>query len=93
MDYRSQGQTIKRVIVDIAHLPSGGLTPFNAYVALSRSSGQSTIQLLRDFDDSLFQQTPSAMLKTEDRRLLALNEKTKTRWEQGENVWEDLNTL
>ncbi|KAF8419986.1 hypothetical protein L210DRAFT_3425411, partial [Boletus edulis BED1] len=35
-DYRSQGQTIENVIVDIGHPPTGELTPFNAYVALSQ---------------------------------------------------------
>lgn len=35
-DYRVQGQTIRPVIIDIGHPPSGELTPFNVYVALSR---------------------------------------------------------
>jgi len=43
MDYRSQGQTIPYVLVDIAMPPTGGLNLFNLYVALSRSSGQSMI--------------------------------------------------
>ncbi|KAH9943738.1 hypothetical protein B0H21DRAFT_695357, partial [Amylocystis lapponica] len=48
-DYRSQGQTISFVIVDIASPPSGSdLTLFNVYVALSRSSGRHSIRLLRD---------------------------------------------
>ncbi|KIM60689.1 hypothetical protein SCLCIDRAFT_1216599, partial [Scleroderma citrinum Foug A] len=34
-DYRSQGQTILHVIVNIASLPTGGLSLFNLYVALS----------------------------------------------------------
>ena len=38
-DYRSQGQTISHVTVDIASPPSGKLSLFNLYVALSRSSG------------------------------------------------------
>lgn len=42
-DYRSQGQTIPYVIVDIATPPTGGLSLFNLYVALSRSSGKSSI--------------------------------------------------
>lgn len=88
-DYRSQGQTIKRVIADIARPPSGGLTPFNAYVALSRSSGRETIRLLRDFDDDLFTQTPCEMLKVEDRRLMELDNQTRLRWERGEVVWDD----
>ena len=41
-DYRSQGQTIPHVIVDIGAVPYGKLTPFNVYVALSCSSGQET---------------------------------------------------
>ncbi|KAG1830514.1 hypothetical protein EV424DRAFT_1315396 [Suillus variegatus] len=35
-DYRSQGQTIPYVLVDIATPPTGGLNLFNLYVALSR---------------------------------------------------------
>ncbi|KAJ6621872.1 hypothetical protein B0H10DRAFT_1670315, partial [Mycena sp. CBHHK59/15] len=35
-DYRSQGQTLPHVFVDIATPPSGGLSLFNLYVALSR---------------------------------------------------------
>ena len=34
-DYRSQGQTIPHVIVDIASPPTRGLSLFNLYVALS----------------------------------------------------------
>ncbi|KAJ3738871.1 hypothetical protein F5050DRAFT_1580540 [Lentinula boryana] len=37
-DYRAQGQTIPYVLVDIAKPPTGKLTLFNLYVALSRSS-------------------------------------------------------
>ena len=58
-DFKSQGQTIEHVIVDIAPTPSFSLSPFNAYVALSRSRGRSTIRLLRDFDDGLFTCHPS----------------------------------
>ncbi|KAJ7770381.1 hypothetical protein B0H14DRAFT_2383013, partial [Mycena olivaceomarginata] len=42
-DYRSQGQTIPYVLVDIASPPTGKLSLFNLYVALSRSSGRETI--------------------------------------------------
>lgn len=38
-DYCSQGQSIPYVIVDIDKSPSDGLTPFNAYIAPSRSVG------------------------------------------------------
>ncbi|KAI0245278.1 hypothetical protein BJV78DRAFT_1139636, partial [Lactifluus subvellereus] len=41
-NYCSQGQTISHVIVDLASPPLGSLSLFNVYVALSRSSGQST---------------------------------------------------
>ncbi|KAI9566521.1 hypothetical protein HD554DRAFT_2025478 [Boletus coccyginus] len=44
MDYHTQGQMITSVIVDITTPPTGGLTLFNLYVALSRSSGCSSIQ-------------------------------------------------
>lgn len=56
-DYWSQGQTIPYVIVDIAEPPSGTLTLFNLYVALSQSTGRNTIRLLRDFDEQLFRQS------------------------------------
>ncbi|KAH9160426.1 hypothetical protein EDB89DRAFT_1862896, partial [Lactarius sanguifluus] len=36
-DIKSQGRTLECVIVDIWKPPSGSLTGFNAYVALSRS--------------------------------------------------------
>ena len=45
-DYRSQGQTIPYVIVDIASPPTGGLNLFNLYVMLSCSSGRESICLL-----------------------------------------------
>jgi ATP-dependent exoDNAse (exonuclease V) alpha subunit len=56
-DYRSQGQTITYVLVDIAPPPRGTLSLFNLYVALSRSSGRDTIPLLRDFDDDMFKKS------------------------------------
>ena len=60
-DYWSQGQTILAVLVDIATPPSGGLMLFNLYVALSRSSGRSTLRLLRDFDDKLYRNRQMAI--------------------------------
>lgn len=80
-DYRSQGQTIQYVIVDIGRPPSGKLTGFNAYVALSRSSGAATIRLLRDFDNRLFTQHPSEDLRAEDRRLEDLDKATWRKWD------------
>ena len=81
-DYRSQGQTIPAVLVDIATPPSGGLTLFNLYVALSRSSGRSTIRLLRDFDDELFKKGHCAELLAENDRLNELNEETLKWWRE-----------
>ncbi|KAF8572878.1 hypothetical protein K439DRAFT_1377173, partial [Ramaria rubella] len=80
-DYRSQGQTIPHIIVDIGIPPSGGkLSMFNLYVALSRSSGQETVQLLRDFNENIFMQELGIHLELEDQRLRELNEKMKDWW-------------
>ena len=81
-DYRLQGQTIPYVVVDIATPPTGGLSLFNLYVALSRSSGKSTIRLLRDFDAKVFQASHSSQLLAEDDRLKELNIETKEQWER-----------
>jgi ATP-dependent exoDNAse (exonuclease V) alpha subunit len=83
-DFKAQGQTIESVIVDLAKPPSGGLTGFNAYVALSRSRGRETIRLLRDFDEKLFTVHPNEQLRREDQRLEALEKKTEERFEAGE---------
>jgi hypothetical protein len=74
--YRSQGQTISCMLVDIA-LPPTSL--FNLCGSLSRSSGRETIHLLRHFDDSLFMQGYDPILLAEDERLEQLNERTQ-RW-------------
>ena len=71
-DYRSKGQMLPYVIVDLVTPPSGGLTPFNAYVALSRSRAREQIRLLRGFEDKLFTTPPS-----DDERLEDLNKLTK----------------
>ncbi|KAF8238320.1 hypothetical protein L208DRAFT_1242859 [Tricholoma matsutake] len=45
-DYKSQGQTIEQVIVNLAKPSFGGpLTPFNAYIVLLQSRGCNSIQL------------------------------------------------
>lgn len=84
-DYRSQGQTLGAVIIDLAKPPSGNLTPFGAYVALSRSHGRQTIRLLRDFEDRLFTTHPSEALRKENQRLEHLDEQTKTWWQTKES--------
>jgi hypothetical protein len=79
-DYQSQGQTIPYVLVDIASPPTGMLSLFNLYVALSRSSGWSTIRLLRDFDEKLFQSSHDTQLLDEDDRLDRLDKIMKDWW-------------
>jgi len=79
-DYRAQGQTIPYVVIDIASPPTSGLSLFNLYVALSRSSGRSTIRLLRDFDDSTFLQGHVPELLEEDERLEELDVVTRKWW-------------
>ncbi|KAK0215619.1 hypothetical protein IW262DRAFT_226575 [Armillaria fumosa] len=75
--YRSQGQTIPAVIVDVARPPTGKLSLFNLYVALSRSSGQESIQLLQDFEEEDFLQGHDTELLMEDDRLDALDKGTQ----------------
>lgn len=79
-DYRAQGQTIPYVVVDIAPPPTSGLSLFNLYVALSRSSGRNTIRLLRDFDDDTFLQGHVPELLEEDERLGELDVITRMWW-------------
>ena len=79
-DYRAQGQTIPYVVIDIASPPTSGLSLFNLYVALSRSSGRNTIRLLRDFDDKMFLQGHVPELLEEDERLGELDDVTREWW-------------
>jgi hypothetical protein len=83
-DYRSQGQTIPRVIVDIATPPDSGrcLSLFNVYVALSRSAGRQSIRLLRDFDEKTFLQPQDPELLEEDKRITSLNSDTENWWHE-----------
>ena len=76
-DYRSQGQTIPRVIVDIASPPTGKLSLFNLYVALSRSFGREITRLPREFDDMIFLEAHEPELVLEDERLDDLDKETK----------------
>ncbi|OAX35102.1 hypothetical protein K503DRAFT_773848, partial [Rhizopogon vinicolor AM-OR11-026] len=65
-------------IIDIGIPPTGGLTPFNVYVALSRSRGQDNIRLLRDFDEKrLLMMHPCEYLRIEDERLMWCKEKMR----------------
>jgi len=80
-DYRAQGQTILHVLFDISSPPTVHLTTFNAYVALSRSSGRDTIRLVRDFEDSLFTTPSCEILEAEDRKLVQLDQETELKQE------------
>ncbi|KAF8332840.1 uncharacterized protein EI90DRAFT_2918054 [Cantharellus anzutake] len=79
-DYRAQGQTIEYLWADIGTPLRGTLTPFNAYVTLSRAQGRANVRLLRDFKDTLFMKTLCETLEMEDEHLIRLNEKTKQEW-------------
>ena len=81
-NYHSQGQTLPYVIVDIASPPTGTLSLFNLYVALSRSSGRVSIRLLRDFDYKLFRASHNPALVDEDEILGKLNVETKLWYER-----------
>jgi len=65
-DYCSQAQTINHCIVDLATPSSGQLTPFNTYVALSRSHDRDSIWLLCEFNEKLFTHHPCEHLRQED---------------------------
>jgi len=80
-NYRSQAQTINYCIIDLGTPPTGQLTPFNAYVTLSRSRGRDSIRLLRDFDERLFTHHPSEYLRIEDDRLDELDRSTRAKWD------------
>jgi len=80
-DYKSQGQTMEYVIVDISKPPTGLLSPFSVYVALSRSRGRRTIRILRDFDPALLMHHPSEDLRSDMARMEHLDEQTKETYE------------
>ncbi|KAG8911044.1 hypothetical protein FRC01_005966, partial [Tulasnella sp. 417] len=81
-DYKPQGQTIDHVIVDIGKPGTGGISQFNAYVAISRGRGPEKFRFLRDFDSRLFTSGIDEDLAEEDRRLEGLNRVTKARYEK-----------
>lgn len=79
-DYKAQGQTMDHVLIDLAKPPTGALSPFSAYVALSRGRGRGGIRLLRGFDHRLFTTHPSENLRREDDRLDTLERTTMERY-------------
>jgi hypothetical protein len=68
------------VYIDIGPSPSGKLTPFNVYFALSQGCSKSRIWLLRDFDDKLFTQHPSKHLRVDDKSIGQLDRETEAWW-------------
>ncbi|KAF5344650.1 hypothetical protein D9758_016413 [Tetrapyrgos nigripes] len=70
--YCSQGQTIPYVLIDIGKPPTSKLNLFNLYVTLSHSSGQKTIQLVRDFQPEALLMGHEPKLMEEDNRLECL---------------------
>lgn len=82
--FKLQGQTMEHIIVDLARPPTGTLTGFNAYVALSRSRGRQMICLLCDFDENLFTTHLNEKLQAEDFRLAELEEQTLDCYHAGE---------
>ena len=83
-DYKAQGQTMDSVIVDIGKPPTGALSGFSVYVALSRTRGRANIRLLRAYDHKLFTVHPSEDLRQEDFRLRSLEDSTTVRYHAGE---------
>ena len=75
-DHKAQGQTLEHVLIDIGTTKKFPVTPFSAYVALSRSRGRDSVRLLRDFDDTIFTKHPSEDLRREDERLKILIKNT-----------------
>ncbi|OCH86552.1 hypothetical protein OBBRIDRAFT_737823 [Obba rivulosa] len=83
INYCSLGQTIPYVLVDIATPPPlGTLSLFSLYIVLSRSSGRSTIRLLRNFDDKLFMMSHSPSLMIKDDHLEAFNSAMLAWWKK-----------
>ncbi|KAJ2912091.1 hypothetical protein MD484_g8323, partial [Candolleomyces efflorescens] len=79
-DFKAQGQTLEKAIVDIATPPGGRQTPFNIYVALSRGRGRDSLRILRNFDHELFTRHPSEELRSEMARLEELDAATRVLW-------------
>ncbi|KAJ3566046.1 hypothetical protein NP233_g7249 [Leucocoprinus birnbaumii] len=60
-DYKSQGQTLDAVLVDLAAPPDkgNGLTSLSAYVALSRVKDSRLLRILREFNESFLGRYPA----------------------------------
>ncbi|SJL04870.1 uncharacterized protein ARMOST_08241 [Armillaria ostoyae] len=82
--HKGQGQTLDYVKVDLADPPRHPIDAFHAYVALSRSHGQSTVRILRPFNIGVLMTPLCLELTIEDVRLETLDEITQERFENGE---------
>lgn len=72
IEYRSQGQSITYVIIEITAPPSEGLTPLKAYVALSRNVSRTNASLFWNFQDIFFKMAPNENLANKDTSLVKL---------------------
>ncbi|KZS99728.1 uncharacterized protein LAESUDRAFT_667624, partial [Laetiporus sulphureus 93-53] len=86
-------QTIEYVLIDMAKPPTGKLSLFNLYVALSRSHGRDTIRILRDFDERMFYEPHDEQLLMEDERLQKMDHETAARWTKVRGHTETTNGL
>ena len=91
-DYRAQGQTLPSAIIDISSPPTGALSLFNLYVALSRSKGRDDIRILRDFDSKWFRKGHDERLLLEDDRLQNLDMETTEWWRHMKEINNTVNT-
>ncbi|KAH0840142.1 hypothetical protein J3R83DRAFT_1121 [Lanmaoa asiatica] len=79
-------QAISNATIDIAAPPTGSLTPFNIYAALSRCRGRESIRLLQESDEKLFTSHPSKYLWVEDERLFRFDSDTEKWWNTVRNT-------
>lgn len=78
-DYRSQGDTRERVIVDIDTPPFGTIDPAAAYVAISRVTSLEGLAILRDFDVENLRRGMRSSISGEYDRLRVLERSTNAR--------------
>lgn len=75
-DFKAQGQTITRLITDLANPPTRSLSPFSAYVTLTRCRGRNNIRLLKYFDEAVFRRHPNEDLREETDHLKELEKRS-----------------
>jgi ATP-dependent exoDNAse (exonuclease V) alpha subunit len=82
-NFKSQGQMIEHVVVNLRRPPSRTLMAFNTYITLLRSRGRKMIRLLHNLDEKLFTTHPNEQLRLEDTRLSELKQETLRHYEWG----------